>query len=56
MKFLKFAFILKKHDTLRYVTFFIQKGRHFAKSKTICDTFLYTKIWDLELRDFSLNF
>ena len=24
--------------------FYIQKARHFAKSKTICDTFLYTKI------------
>ena len=43
MKFLKLAFIYKKHDTLRYVTFSIQKARNFAKSKTICDTFLYTK-------------
>ena len=24
--------------------FYIQKARHLAKSKTICDTFLYTKI------------
>ena len=44
MKFLKLAFIYKKHDTFRYVRFYIQKARHFAKSKTICDTFLYTKI------------
>ena len=36
--------------------FYIQNGRHFAKSKTIWDTFLYTKIWHLALRDFSLNF
>ena len=34
---------------------FIQKARHFEKSKTICDTFLYTKIWQFALPDFSLN-
>ena len=25
------------------IRFYIQKARHFAKSKTICDTLLYTK-------------
>ena len=36
--------------------FYIQKARHFAKSNTICDTFLYTKILHFAFRDFSLNF
>ena len=53
---LKLAFLYKKHDTLRCVTFYIQKARHFAKSKTICLTFLYTKILTLFLRNISLNF
>ena len=52
MKFFKLAFIYKKHDTLRYVTFFIQKDCHFAKSKTICNTFLYAKIRHFALRGF----
>ena len=31
---------IQKHDTMRYATFlYIQKARHFAKSKTICDAF-----------------
>ena len=42
MKFLNLACIYKKHDILRYVTFYIQKYRHFAKSMTICVTFLCT--------------
>ena len=36
--------------------FYIQKARHFARSKTICDTFLYTKSGTFALRNFSLNF
>ena len=36
--------------------FYIQKARHFAKSKTICVTFLCTKSGHFVLRDFSLNF
>ena len=56
MKFLKLAFTYKKHDTLGYVTFFIQKARHFAKSKTICDTFYIQKSGTFALRDFLLNF
>ena len=37
--------------------FYIQKARHFAKIKTICFHFLYTKIRTLfALRKFSLNF
>ena len=36
--------------------FYIQKAGHFAKSKTICVAFLYTKSGHFALRDFSLNF
>ena len=36
--------------------FYIQKARHFAKSKTIYDSFLYTKIMHFTLRDFLFNF
>ena len=36
--------------------FYIQKARHFSKSKTICVAFLYTKSRHFALRDFSLNF
>ena len=43
MKIFKLAFIYKNPDTLRYVTLYIQKSRHFAKIKTICITFLYLK-------------
>ena len=35
---------------------YIQKARHFAKNKTICDTFLYIKIRHFASRNFSLNF
>ena len=43
MKLLKMTFIHKNHSTFRYVTFLYTKVRHFAKSKTICVPFLYTK-------------
>ena len=56
MKFLKLTFLYKKHDPLRYLTFYIQKVGHFAKSKTICVTFLNTKSGFFPLRDFSLHF
>ena len=36
--------------------FYIQKSRHFAKSKTICDTFLYTKIRHLFVTQFFIEF
>ena len=36
--------------------FYIQKARHFAKTKTIYDRFLDTNIWHFALRDFLLNF
>ena len=36
--------------------FYIQKSRHFAKSKTICVTFLYTKIWTLCVTQFFIEF
>ena len=48
--------IYQKHDTLRYVTFLYTKDRHFAKSKTICDTFYTQKSGTFALRDFSLSF
>ena len=56
MKILKLAFIYKKHVTLRCVTFYLQKFRHFAKSKTICVIFYMQKSGHFALRDFSLNF
>ena len=56
MKFSHLAFICKKHDTFRYVTFNIQKARHFAKSKTICDTFLNTKIRHFCVTRFFIEF
>ena len=37
-------------------SFYIQKDRHFTKSKTICDTFYIQKFGTFALRDFSLNF
>ena len=37
-------------------SFYIQKSRHLAKSKTICDTFLYEKKRHFASRDFLLNF
>ena len=56
MNFLKLAFILKNHDTLRYVMFYIQKDRQFEKRKTICVTFLYTKIRPLFVSRFFIEF
>ena len=35
---------------------YIQKARHFAKSKTTCDTFYIQKPGTFALHDFSLNF
>ena len=42
------------HFALRGV--FIKKSRHFAKSKTICVTFLFSKIRTLCITRFSYNF
>ena len=57
MKFLKLSFIYTKSMTFCVTwRFYIQKARHFAKSKTICNTFLYTKIWHFAFRDLSLDF
>ena len=36
--------------------FYIQKARHFAKSKTICDRFFKQKSGTFALRNFLLNF
>ena len=36
--------------------FYIQKSRQFSKSKTICVTFLYTKIWTLCVTRFFIGF
>ena len=35
---------------------YIQKARHFAKTKTICDTFIYTTIRHFCFTRFSFNF
>ena len=56
MKFLKLAFIYKKHDILRYVTFLYTKARHFAKSKKMFDTFSDTKIWHFCVTRFFIEF
>ena len=55
-KILKLAFIYKKYDTLRYVTFLYTKSQSFRKSKTICVTFLYTKIRTLCATRFFIEF
>ena len=36
--------------------FYIQKARQLAKSKIICDTFLYTKIWHFCVTRFFIEF
>ena len=36
--------------------FYLQKVRHFAKSKTICNTFLYTQIWHFCITQFFIEF
>ena len=56
MKFLKLAFIYKNHYTLHYVTFIFKKSRHFAKRKTICVTFICTKIQTLCVTQFFIEF
>ena len=47
---------IQNHDTFRYVTFYVQKSRHFAKSKTIYIMFLYTKSRTLCVLRFSWDF
>ena len=44
MKFLKLAFIFKKHDTLRYVTFIYSKSMTLRKKQDNLLSFLYTQI------------
>ena len=56
MKMLRLAFIYKKNDTLHYVTFYIQKARHFTKIRTIWFTFIYIKFGHFALCNFSLKF
>ena len=50
------TYIYKRNDTLLFVKFFIQKARHFAKRKTFCVTFLYTKIRTLCVTQFFIEF
>ena len=48
-------YIYKRQN--KFETFiYIQKSRHFAKSKTICVTFLFTKIHTLHVTQFSMGF
>ena len=42
-----------KGQSARY---YMKKSIHYAKSKTICNTFFNTKFDTFALRDFSLNF
>ena len=46
--------IYKEKSIKLWVTwrFYIQKARHFAKTKIICNTFLYTKIRHFAFRNF----
>ena len=46
------SFYLYKNQKLRNVCIYIQKARHFAKIKTICVTFLFTKIPTLYVTQF----
>ena len=52
----KLAFIHKKHNTLRYVTFLNTKSRHFAKIKTICVTVLFKTRLTLCVTQFFIEF
>ena len=49
-------FIQKASQSALRDVFYIQRAKNFAKTKTVCDTFLYTKIRHFALRNFSLNF
>ena len=49
-------FIFKKHDILRYVTFLYTKTLTLHKKKTICVTFLYTKIRTVCVTQFFMEF
>ena len=48
--------INKKGKKLRNIYIYIQKARHFAKSKTICVTFLFKKSRTLYFTGFFINF
>ena len=54
-KILNLAFTYKNHDTFCYVHFYVQKARHFEKSKIICVMFLYTKIQTLCITRFFIE-
>ena len=43
---------IQNHDTFRYMTFFVQKSRHFAKSKTIYIMFYTQKAGHFAFCDF----
>ena len=47
IKFLRLAFLYKKHDTLRYVTFLYKKSRTLRKKKDNLRCVLIYKIWSL---------
>ena len=49
-------YIYKKQKKMRNVYIYIQKARHFAKSKTICVTLLFTKSQTLYVTQFSMIF
>ena len=49
-------YIYKKLKKLRNVYIYIQKSRHFAKSKAICVTFLFTKSQTLYVTRFFMKF
>ena len=55
-KFLSWYLYTKSMTLCVTWRFHIHKSRHFAKSKTICVTFLCTKMWTLCITQFLLNF
>ena len=55
-KFWSWHLYKKTHSNLRDVKFLYTKSRHFAKSRKICITFLYTKTLTLCVTRFLLNF
>ena len=56
MKFLKLAFIYKKHDTLRYMTFLYTKSKIFRKKEDNFRYVLYPKIRHLCVMRFFIEF
>ena len=53
---LKLAFVYKKHDMLRYVTFYTQKPETSQKARQFLLRFCLQKSWHFVIANFSYNF